>query len=140
MKGRGLTTGILLALTLSGCAAALMSNGGAQRPTRTSLPLPTRECVFVRSIRDFRPLDEYNLLIWGADRNKPYLLEFNTRCPGLRYADTIGIADRTTDGRLCAFGSDTILVRDAGTTRRCSIGSIRSMNSEEVGLIRDEFD
>ncbi len=111
------------------------SEGVTGESGRRALPKPTLDCIFVRSLYDWKALDDYNLVVWAPSRHRPYHVELNLRCNGLRFADAIAFSDRG-DGRICS--GDAIIV---GRTlpQRCTIGAIHPVAGEELGLLMSDF-
>lgn len=102
---------------LAGCT---FMAGEAEPPYRPSrLPETTLECIFIRSIEDWKAIDAYRLVIYAPGRRNAYLVELNSYCPDLRFADSIAL-DSGLDGQLCGFGGDAILVGND----RCTVGAI----------------
>lgn len=102
-----------------------------QYPDR--LPQTTRECIFFRTLHDWKPLNRYNLIVWAPSRKHPYHLQLDRPCRNLRFAHTIGFT--SNDGRLCGYAGDSILVTSGGgLPDRCPIGSITKL--DEGGLAR----
>ena len=98
-----------------------------------SLPQTTNQCIFFRTLHDWKPLNRHNLIVWAPSRNHPYHLQLDRPCQNLRFAHTIGFT--STNGRLCGFGGDSILVTSGGgKPDRCPIGSITKL--DEAGLER----
>ena len=102
-----------------------------QYPDR--LPQQTRQCIFFRTLHDWKPLNRYNLIVWAPSRKHPYHIQLDRPCQNLRFAHTIGFT--SNDGRLCSYGGDSILVTSGGgLPDRCPIGSITKLDDE--GLAR----
>jgi hypothetical protein len=85
------------------------------------------DCIFFRSIYDWRAIDRYNLIIWAPNRRSPYHVELDRPCDGLRFTDTIAFSSNL-DGRLCAFGGDAVVVDHD----RCPIGAITKLSQEQL--------
>lgn len=97
------------------------------------LPQTSNQCIFFRTLYDWKPLNRYNLIVWAPSRKHPYHLQLDRPCHNLRFAHTIGFT--SNDGRLCGFGGDSVLVgHGGGLPDRCSIGSITKL--DEDGLER----
>ncbi|MDX2223157.1 MAG: DUF6491 family protein [Rhodospirillaceae bacterium] len=93
------------------------------------LPDTTNQCVFFRTLYDWRPLNNRSLIVWAPSRKHPYLLELDRPCMGLKFAHSIGFTSR--DSRLCGFGGDSVLVRSGGgSPDRCPIGSITALTED----------
>lgn len=61
------------------------------------------DCIWIRSIRDYTPLDDKTLLIWGGTR-KPYYVRLVF--PARDMSSAIGIGVDSRDDRLCPYGGD----------------------------------
>ena len=97
---------------------------------RDRLPQGTLDCVFFRSIYDWRAIDRYNLIIWAPSRSSPYRVQLDRPCDGLRFTDTIAFSSNL-DGRLCAYGGDAVVVDHD----RCPIGSITKLSKDELDFL-----
>ena len=93
---------------------------------RDRLPSSTGECVFVRSLQDWRAIDRYSLVIYAPSRNHPYKVELTRSCPDLRFAETIAFT--APDGRLCDYRREAVIVGH----HRCPIGRIEAISVEEA--------
>ncbi|MCB2108396.1 MAG: hypothetical protein KDE14_11885 [Rhodobacteraceae bacterium] len=101
------------------------------------LPRATNECVFFRTLYDWRPLNNRNLIIWAPNRRSPYHLELDRPCFGLKFAHSIGFTSR--DSRLCGFGGDSVLVQSGGgMPERCPIGAITPLTEEGLQALLDQ--
>ena len=100
-----------------------------QYPDR--LPETTNQCIFFRTLYDWRPLNSTNLIVWAPSKNHPYHIQLDRPCNGLRFAHSIGFTSR--DSRLCGFGGDSVLVESSGgMADRCPIGSITKLTDESL--------
>jgi len=63
------------------------------------------DCIWIRSIRDYRPLDDQTLLIWAVSR-KLYLVRLMQRSMDMR--STIGMSVISRDEQLCPYGGDRL--------------------------------
>lgn len=98
-----------------------------------ALPQTSNQCIFFRTLYDWKPLNRYNLIVWAPSRKHPYHIQLDRPCHNLRFAHTIGFT--SNDGRLCGFGGDSVLVgHGGGLPDRCPIGSITKL--DEGGLER----
>jgi len=61
------------------------------------------DCIWIRSIRDYSPLDDETLLIW-AGSNRPYLVRLTQRSMDMR--STFGMSVISRDEQLCPYGGD----------------------------------
>jgi hypothetical protein len=100
-----------------------------QNPSR--LPETTNQCIFFRTLYDWKPLNNSNLIVWAPNRNSPYHIQLDRPCSGLKFAYSIGFTSR--DSRLCGFGGDSVLVESGGgRADRCPIGSITKLTEESL--------
>ena len=117
--------GLSAVLTLSACATTETSPGPAFGSDN--------DCIFARSVSDWRPLDNRNLIVFAGRRN-PYHVQLSRASTRLRFSDQIAFTDR--DGRVCPFGGDSIVINGA-MPDQISISSIRRLTEgglEEVYL------
>ena len=131
-----------LAMTTALSAASTAADGQKSSPASDNPPYKTLEdppkrlpsggldCIFFRSIYDWRAIDRYNLVIWAPNRRSPYHVELDRPCDGLRFTDTIAFSSNL-DGRLCAFGGDAVVVDHD----RCPIGAITKLNQEQLDYL-----
>jgi hypothetical protein len=86
------------------------------------------DCIWIRSIRDYTPLDSRTLLIWGGSA-RPYFVRMSTSS---REMDTgIGIAVHSRDDRLCPYGGDG-LIFSTFDPRPVTILSITRITKEQA--------
>src|SRR5262245_53079553 len=91
-------------------AISIASVGSAQASTTTATSRACKnECVFARTIHDFKVLDRDKMIIWAPTRNQAYLVELSMPMPELKFANTIAVVDRNHDGMLCGYGMDRIV-------------------------------
>ena len=91
------------------------------------LPKTTRDCMFFRTIYDWKALDPYNLIVWFNSHRTPRHIELEVACYEARFVDTIAFTDNL-DGRLCAFGNDSVIVGH----QHCPIGAINKITPREA--------
>jgi hypothetical protein len=95
------------------------------------LPKTSNQCVFFRTLYDWRPLNNTSLIVWAPSRSHPYHIQLDKPCFGLRFAHSIGFTSR--DSRLCGFGGDAVLVESGGgRPDRCPIGSITELTEDSL--------
>jgi Family of unknown function (DUF6491) len=93
------------------------------------------DCFFTRSLRDWRPLDNSNLLLFTTGRT-PYLVELFRPAMGLSFNVMIGVYDR--DGRVCPYGGDAIIINGI-MPERIPIRSMRRLTDDELDEIYVRF-
>ena len=104
---------------VSGCAST--GSGGAAF-------LSYDDCFFARSMTDWRPLDNRNLIVFTGAR-RAYHIQLATPSTSLRFEDTIAFTDR--DGRICPYGGDSIVINGL-MPDRIPIASIRRMDEGQL--------
>jgi len=93
------------------------------------------DCISTRTIRDYRVLDDANLVVTANGNNK-YHLTLRRRAVGLR--SSWKIAFRSTSGRVCG-GFDDILVDDGFGPESIRIAAITQMTPEEYDALLVRF-
>jgi hypothetical protein len=117
-------------------ATAALTAGCATSGTTPATARPTyNDCIFARTLSDWRPLDDQNLILFGNGR-RPYLVELVRPIPGLDFNFMIGVYDR--DGQICPFGGDAIIVRGV-MPETVSIRSMRRLTDEQLDDIYVQF-
>jgi len=121
-----LITLALATLLVSGCASKSADERTAARDN---------DCMFAVALRDWRPLDNENLILFESGR-RAYHVELFRPAVGLRLDVMIGVYDR--DGRICPYGGDAIIV-DGFMPERIPIRSMRRVNEAELDALYVEF-
>jgi len=106
---------------------ASTGNAATDSKSRTGF-MTGNDCFFARSITDWRPLDNRNLVVFTGVR-RPYHVQLSMPANGLRFQDTIAFTDR--DGRICAYGGDSVVVNGA-IPERISIAAIRRLTEGQL--------
>ena len=119
----------ILAVTLFAVLAGGTASGEGQgpkdvRPEKYS-PL-TLDCIFIRTIDDWKYLDPYHAIIYAPNRSTAYLVELSNYCQPLQRAEHLGISSHQ-DGQLCARDRDALIVGD----QRCPITTITPYKTGE---------
>jgi hypothetical protein len=122
----------LAALTAFGLLGACAS---APTGEATARPTSSDDCFFASTLRDWRPLDNENLILFAIGR-RPYHVELTRPAIGLSHDVMIGVYDR--DGRICPYGGDAIVV-DNGIPDRIPIRSMRLLTDEELDEVYVQF-
>lgn len=123
--------------TVSGAAlAAPAASDAAAKETHAS----RNECVFVRSIYDFKPLDRTNLIIWAPTRRNAYLVQLGFPLPELKFAQRLAIVDRDHNGMLCGFGMDRIVVADSSFRQPSTILGMTRLDNERIAQLEAQYD
>jgi hypothetical protein len=117
---------IMLSLSSSLIACA----GAAKAPSSDDFEPSSdgSDCIFEGTIRDYRVLDESNLLVTASGRKK-YHIELNRPAYGLRSTWQIGFSSRGSS-RICP-GFSELIVDDSFGPEAIRIRSIRRLVPEE---------
>lgn len=113
---------IFLSCAIAGCA------GSDEAPASGAGDIDFRgsDCILISTIRDYTPLDDSNLLIWGPAK-RAYFVSLVRSTFELRSSFRLAFSSR--DDQLCPYGGDGIVV---GSLDRDTVG-IRAISrvSEE---------
>jgi hypothetical protein len=117
---------VVAAIALQGCVGpATLSGAGATY----------NDCFFANTLRDWRPLDDRNLILFANGR-RPYHVELVRPAMALSFNVMIGVYDR--DGRVCPYGGDAIIV-DGFMPERIAIRSMRRLTEAQLDEVYVEF-
>jgi hypothetical protein len=113
-------------VTSSCVIASCASTGSGETGSTGDVDYRGNDCILISTIRDYTPLDDHNLLIWGPAK-RGYLVTLVRSSFDLRSSFRMGFSSR--DDQLCPYGGDGIVV---GSLSRDTIG-IRAISrvSEE---------
>lgn len=126
--GAGLASAAAAAALLVAACAAPSQQPGSGRAAGS-------DCFFASTMRDWRPLDDRNLILFANGR-RPYHVELVRPAMGLSFGIMLGVYDR--DGRICPFGGDAIVV-DGAIPDRIPIRSITRLSPEELEAVYIEY-
>lgn len=101
------------------------------------------DCVFARTINDFKVLDRNKMVIWAPTRSKAYLVELSMPMPELKFANQIAVVDRNHDGMLCGYGMDRIIVADSGAAgfrTPATIMGMKRLDDTELAQLEQQYD
>jgi hypothetical protein len=118
-----LFTSTFLALTLSACAST-----ETESELGTDIEYNGSDCISIRTIRDYTPLDNQNMLIEAAGRRN-YLVTLVMSSFELR--SSFQIATQSRDDWLCPYGGDRI-VFGSRAEFPASIRSISRLTAEQT--------
>ncbi|NOX70057.1 MAG: hypothetical protein GXP15_12770 [Gammaproteobacteria bacterium] len=111
---------LLIALTLSGCAT--VSGGtGDESEVRADANFQGTDCILIRTIRDYRPLDKSHLLISSSSKRSYFVTLF---WPAYELRHSTSLRFESRDSQLCPYGGDAIIF---GTFSQESV-SIRAIS------------
>jgi Family of unknown function (DUF6491) len=123
-------------------AVASISLGAGAHATSSSAPSRAgkNECVFTRSIYDFKALDRHKLVIWAPSRSKAYLVELSMPLPELKFASRLALVDRNHDGRLCGYGMDRVAVADSSFALPSTILGMTRLDEAGLAQLEQQYD
>jgi Family of unknown function (DUF6491) len=132
---------VLVSAILAVCVGAGASAHAAASTDNTSRA-NKNECVFSRTIYDFKPLDRDKIVIWAPTRSKAYLVELSMPMPELKFANRIAFVDRNHDGMLCGYGMDRIVVADSSVAFRtpATIMSMQRLDAAALAQLEQQYD
>lgn len=116
-------------------AAAL----GAHAASDASKKPSSNECVFVRSIHDFKALDRNHLVIWAPGRRNAYLVETAGGASDLKFAHRLALVDRNGDGRLCGYGMDRIVVADFSYPFPATVMGVTRLDAQRIAQLEEKY-
>ena len=122
----GATSSVLIA-----CAGSQGTASEAGSDVVTGRP----DCISTRTIRDYRVLDDANLVV-TAEGSRKYHISHSRRAAGLRASWKIGF--RSTSGRVCG-GFDEIVVDQGLGPERIRIAGITELTPEEYDALLARF-
>ena len=114
---------LILTSLLSACAT-----DNSVRLESTDMDFNGTDCISIRTIRDYTPLDNRTLLIEGPGKQK-YYVRLVMPSFGLRSSFQLGVKSR--DDYLCPYGGDQIVFGGLDH-ERVSVRSITRLNSEQL--------
>lgn len=118
-------------------AAAGIGLGASADASATSARASKNDCVFTRTVHDFRPLDRSHMVLWGPGR-KAYLVELSFPLPELKFANRLAFVDRDNNGMLCGYGMDRIVIADSGFGIRTPSTILGMTRLDDAGLAQLE--
>jgi hypothetical protein len=122
----------LAALALLGCASWAQAED-------VKVKGPGGDCVFFRTVNDWRALDDTNLVVWGPGKNSIYLVKVSMPLVGLKFENTLAFVDGNHDGRLCPYGGDSIVVNETGFKQRSSIHFMSQLDAETIAKLEEKY-
>jgi hypothetical protein len=103
--------------------------------TPRDLDLRGSDCILIRTIRDYTPLDDRNLLIWGPAKRGYFVTLFRPAF-GMRSSFRLGFSSR--DDQLCPYGGDSVVFGGLNDDK-ISVQSISRVNAEQAEEILIRF-
>lgn len=123
----------LVRVSISCALVTIAVAGETPRKPLDGLDLRGSDCILIRTIRDYTPLDDSNLLIWGAAK-RGYLVTLIRPAFGIRTSFRLGFSSR--DDQLCPYGGDSIVFGDLASDviRVQSISRVSKEQAEDIKI------
>lgn len=93
------------------------------------LDLNGSDCIWIRTIRDYRALDNRSLLIYGAGKSA-YFVRLAHSSMELRSSFQVGFSSR--DGQLCPYGGDSLVFGGGFSDEDVSIRAISRISEDQA--------
>jgi len=134
---------VVCLLTLSACAGSSPDRGPQISAALDELQsredyARTERCLATHQYRSVEVLDENHLLFTGTSRDRLWLNELRTHCPGLRSNDTLAFEVR--NNRLCNLDTATVVDHFLFWERTgptCSLGDFQQLTPAQAKLLRE---
>jgi hypothetical protein len=123
-----------LAFTVTMFASACTA---AEKKPDTSLR--GSDCVFFRTVYDWKSLDDHNLVIWAPSHRVAYQVYTMVPLVGLNFAMKLGFVDRDHDGQLCGFSRDEIVIADHSFPQRATITAMKRLDDEGIAKLEEQY-
>lgn len=98
------------------------------------------DCVFFRSISDWRALDATHMVVWAPGKRSPYLVTLSFPLSDLKWAHRLAFIDGNRDGSLCSYGRDAVVVPDGFTSWRSQIRGISKLDDDGVAALEAQYE
>jgi hypothetical protein len=95
-------------------------------------------CAWIRTIDDWRRLDDRNLVVW-VSRREVYHVELSMPLFDLNGAAAIGFIDHNRDGRLCGFGMDQVVVPHSPVFGSSTIANITRLDPAGLQALETKY-
>ena len=124
---------LVVALSLSACASSGEPTAEADVDV-SDLDFRGNDCILIRTIRDYTPLDRQHLVIHGPARRGYFVTLVR---PAFEMRGSIGFRVESRDDQLCPYGGDGLVFDSIGS----DVIQVRSISrltadQEELLLIR----
>ena len=121
----------LIALSISSALAACAGTGEPVSTADRDIDSSGSDCILIRSVRDYTPLDDRNLLIWGPGKRAYHVTLFR---PAFELRSSFQMSFSSRDDQLCPYGGDRVVF---GSFNPESIGiqSITRLSAEQADEI-----
>ena len=117
---------ILIAFTLGACSTSPPS-AEAVGDSGSDLDYRGSDCILIRTVRDYTPLDNQHLLIRGPGR-RAYFVSLVR--PAFEMRGSMGLRFDSRDDQLCPYGGDAIVFGGV-SNERVTVQSISRLTAEQ---------
>ncbi len=125
---------ILAGCLLAGCAAT----GGQPSVKKAPIPPPSATgkaaCFYPRQAQNFRVLDRSNLIVYAPNDANAYHVRISPPSTELRFADSLAFLP--TDGSLCGYAGERLVVGGSPRAERLAILEISRLTPEGLAALR----
>lgn len=91
----------------------------------------SNECTWSSAIRDWKRLDDKNLIVWGPGK-QAYHVQLAFSLFDLNSAETIALVDRDNNSQICGYGMDRVVVPNSPMHSDATISGITRL--DEAGI------
>jgi len=96
---------IVILLSLSGCAT-ISGDAADESEVSKDADFQGADCILIRTIRDYRPLDKSHLIISSSGKRSYFVTLF---WPAYELRHSTSLQFESRDGQLCPYGGDAII-------------------------------
>lgn len=100
---------------------------GARGDMASELNYRGSDCILIRTVRDYSPLDNQHLLIHGPAKRAYFVTLFR---PAFEMRGSMGLRFDSRDGQLCPYGGDSIIFGGI-SNERVNVQSISRITAEQ---------
>ena len=125
---------LLIAFSAS-ILVACAGSGEPRAPADRDLSSSGSDCILIRTIRDYTPLDDRNLLIWGPAKRAYHVTLFR---PAFELRSSFQMSFSSRDDQLCPYGGDRIVFGDFNPDS-IGIQSISRISAEQADELLIRF-
>lgn len=129
---------VLTLLTLAGMGTALLA-GPALSKEEPAAKADDNQCVFARTILDWRALDSRNLVVWAPGRKDAYHVKLSFPLHDLKTHENVAIVDHNGDGRICGYGMDQVVTVGGPQAERATIMGMERLDEAGLASLSEEY-
>lgn len=127
-----LFTGLLFA------TAALAEESAKPADPTPVAKADSNECTWSSTIRDWKRLDDKNLIVWGPGK-QAYHVQLSFPLFGLNSAEGIALVDRDGNNQICGYGMDRIAVPDSPVHSDAVINGITRLDEAGIAQLAEKY-